>query len=123
MSVLFNLLVKLVATSDVLALSAKLVLTSTVFAFVFILLEKREVSEAVTDIKSNAACVFILIGLSASAVLFILSSANDVLKAVIDDTPVPPLFTGTIPAIFSASTLLANCAYATYWNCVVPMVV
>ena len=110
MSVWFSLLVKLVATSEIFALSAKLVLTSTVFAFAFILLMKREVSEAVTDIKSNAACVFVLIGLSASAVLFILSNDNAVFKAVIDDTPVPPLFTGIMPAIFSASTLLANWA-------------
>ena len=53
-------------------------------------------------------------GFAVSAVLLILSIANKVFKPAIELTPVPPNVTGTIPTIFSASTLLANCAYATY---------
>ena len=87
-----------------------IILTSEAFAFKFILLEKRVVSEAVTNIKSNAACVFILIGLSASAVLFILSNDKADFNAALLDSPVPPLETGKIPSIFSASTVFAYCA-------------
>ena len=49
-------------------------------------------------------------GFSASAVLFILSNANVDFKDAKLATPVPPFAIGTMPAIFSASTLLANCA-------------
>ena len=69
---------------------------------------------AAFNLLSSAVCVFALIGLSASAVLFILSKTNAVFNAAMVDTPVPPFVTGTRPIIFSASTLLANCAYATY---------
>ena len=62
-------------------------------------------------------------GFDESAILFILSISNAVFKPVKLFTPVPPNVTGTIPTIFSASTVLANCAYATYWNCVVPIVI
>ena len=75
------------------------------------------------DFKSSAACTVALIGLSASAVLFILSIANDDLNVDRLVAPVPPRATGTTPTKFSASTLLANCAYATYWNWVVPIVI
>ena len=84
--------------------------TSVVFAFKFILLEKRVVSVAVTAIKSKAACVFILIGLSASAVLFILSKDKADFNAALLESPVPPLETGNTPSIFSASTVFAYCA-------------
>ena len=53
-------------------------------------------------------------GLARSVVLFTLFKANAVFKPDKLFTPVPPNVTGTIPSIFSASTLLANCAYATY---------
>ena len=66
---------------------------------------------------SKAACVNALIGFDESAVLstldnpiFDLSIANAVFNALILATPVPPFSTGIIPAIFSAFTLLANCA-------------
>ena len=85
-------------------------LTSAVSAFEFILFKKRVVSVAVTAIKSKAVCVFVLIGLSASAVLFILSNDKADFNAALLESPVPPLETGNMPTIFSASTLLANCA-------------
>ena len=53
-------------------------------------------------------------GLARSVVLFTLFKVNAVFKPVKLFTPVPPDVTGTIPTIFSASTLFANCAYATY---------
>ena len=47
---------------------------------------------------------------SYSVVLFTLFKVNAVFKPVKLFTPVPPNVTGTIPTIFSASTLFANCA-------------
>ena len=49
-------------------------------------------------------------GLARSVVLFTLFKVSAVFKPAIVLTPVPPNVTGTIPTIFSASTVLANCA-------------
>ena len=53
-------------------------------------------------------------GFNVSNVLLILSIDNAVFKLAILETPVPPDVTGIVPIILSASTLFANCAYATY---------
>ena len=49
-------------------------------------------------------------GLEESAVLLTLSKASEDFKVVKLFEPVPPRVTGTMPDIFSASTLFANMA-------------
>ena len=90
-------------------LLAKLVDTSKVFAFAFILADKPAVSVAF-NFKFRAIVVAAEIGLSKSAVLFILSKAKLDFKLAKLLTPVPPDVIGIIPLIFSASTVLANWA-------------
>ena len=81
-------------------LLAKLFDTSEVFALI-----------------SNTVCVAVLIGFNKSVVLstldnpmLVLSMASAAFKDAKLATPVPPFAIGTMPAILSASTLLANCA-------------
>ena len=52
---------------------------------------------AVFPLRSNAACVSVLIGLLTSDVLSTLLSAKLVLAAATVLAPVPPLATGTTP--------------------------
>ena len=73
-----------------------------------------KVSE-ISNFKSNAAFVALLIGLEVSFVfstldnpILDLSIANTVFRLAILETPVPPFSTGIIPAMFIASTDLAN---------------
>ena len=68
------------------------------------------VLSALFNLRSNAVWVDILIGLEESAVLLTLSSSRFDFKFDKLFVPVPPLLTGTIPDILSASTLLANLA-------------
>ena len=65
---------------------------------------------ALFNLRSNAVWVDILIGLEESAVLLTLSKESDDFKVVKLFEPVPPRATGTMPDIFSASTLFANMA-------------
>ena len=75
---------------------------------------KPFVLSAILSLRSNSDFVSLLIGLDESAVLLTLSMDKLVLKAERLIAPVPPRATGTTPNIFSASTELANLAYATY---------
>ena len=110
-SVIFNLVSK--------DESAYIFFTYLMVSVKFILVNKAESAQicfvyfVVSDaynLRSNAACVAVLMGLVRSVVLFNLSKAIAVLKADKLIVPVPPRATGTTPVIFSASTLFAYCA-------------
>ena len=113
MFVIFSFKVKLAVTSVAFAFNDSEVFISAIFAFNAI----EVFTSTVFALVFNAVCVAVLMGFNKSVVLstfanpiLILSIANAVFNAAILATPVPPFSTGTIPAIFSASTVFANCA-------------
>ena len=110
-SVIFNLVSK--------DESAYVFFTYLIVSEIFILVIKAESAQicfvyllisVASNFKSSAVCVLVLIGFSVSVVLFTLSIDITVLKEDKLFAPVPPRATGTMPVIFSASTLFANCA-------------